>query len=74
MSDGERFEDWFDYCRGHITYQTLIAGKRRPKKPATMKQTYGLLVVYVGCLMSQLVNTECKLLNIRSIIQVYIKL
>ncbi len=32
MSDGERFEDWFGYCRGHITYQTLIAGKRRPKK------------------------------------------
>lgn len=32
MSDGERFEDWFDYCRGRITYQTLIAGKRRPKK------------------------------------------
>lgn len=32
MSDGERFEDWFGYCRGHITYKKLIAGKRRPRK------------------------------------------
>jgi transposase-like protein len=32
MDDGARFEDWFDYCNGHITYRTLIAGTKRPKK------------------------------------------
>ncbi len=32
MDDGERFNDWFSYCKGHIEYKTLIAGRKRPKK------------------------------------------
>jgi len=32
MDDGERFNDWFDYCKGHVTYKTLIAGMKKPKK------------------------------------------
>ena len=32
MDDGPRFEDWFSYCKGHMTYKTLIAGMKKPKK------------------------------------------
>jgi hypothetical protein len=37
QEDGERFNSWFQYANGHITYKTLIAGKKRPKKLINVK-------------------------------------
>lgn len=37
QSDGDRFNERVKYASGHITYKTLIAGKRRPKKIVNIK-------------------------------------
>jgi hypothetical protein len=37
QDDGERFSNWFQHAHGHITYKTLTAGKKRPKKLIYMK-------------------------------------
>ncbi len=37
QDDGQRFTDWFQYSTGHITYKTLIEGKKRPKKIVKLK-------------------------------------
>jgi transposase-like protein len=33
QDDGQRFNDWFRYSTGHLTYKNLIAGHKKPKKP-----------------------------------------
>lgn len=37
QNDGDRFHDWFQHANGHVTYKSLIAGRKKPKKLVNLK-------------------------------------
>lgn len=37
QDDGQRFNEWFQYSSGHLTYKDLTAGHKKPKKLVRLK-------------------------------------
>lgn len=50
MDDGSRFKDWFNNCKGHTTYKSLIAGTKQPKK--VLDPPKGLLLLAISSIIS----------------------